>query len=224
VQSRLRGELGERDWDQLVFALIASTLNVFRNDAERVGIVVAIAALAPIVAFAVWYAASEGFRKFAMSLNPRILTALQTWRLIEFTFLLLEAHSVLPAIFVLPTGYGEMAIGATAALVAWQLAEPGHRNSFIVWQLVGITDLILAVGLGTTTRLLVFLIFHVICIAQTRNWRAVDESRRRTVRTVQHPVICTGLNEKHGSEDRPPQRQEKERARDMRAPLIGMGS
>jgi hypothetical protein len=100
----LRGELGERDWDQLVFALIASTLNVFRNDAERVGIVVAIAALAPIVAFAVWYAASEGFRKFAMSLNPRILTALQTWRLIEFTFLLLEAHSVLPGNFCAADG------------------------------------------------------------------------------------------------------------------------
>jgi hypothetical protein len=57
-----------------VFALSASALNVFRNDAERVGIAVAIAALAPIVVFAMWYAASEGFRKFAMSLNPRILS------------------------------------------------------------------------------------------------------------------------------------------------------
>jgi hypothetical protein len=112
VQSRLRGELGERDWDQLLnltqrvtgtvltkgrlamknygrftswligvwffLALSAAALNVFRNDAERVGIAVAIAALAPIVVFAVRYAASEGFRKFAMPLNPRILTALQT--------------------------------------------------------------------------------------------------------------------------------------------------
>jgi len=196
-----------------VFALSASALNVFRNDAERVGIAVAIAALAPIVVFAVWYATSEGFRKFAMSLNPRILTALQTWRLVGFTFLLLEAHQVLPAIFALPAGYGDMAIGATAALVAWQLAEPRHRNSFIVWQLLGITDLILAVGLGTTARLLepqgasmlamtvlplslvptflvpLFLIFHVIFIAQARNWRAVEDSRQRTVRTVQHPAI-----------------------------------
>jgi hypothetical protein len=196
-----------------VFALIASALNVFRNDAQRVGIAVAIAAATPIVVFAVWYAASQGFRKFAMSLNPRILTALQTWRIIGFTFLLLEAHQALPAIFALPAGYGDMAIGATAALVAWQLAEPRHRNSFVAWQLLGITDLILAVSLGTTARLLepqgasmlamtvlplslvptflvpLFLIFHVICIAQARNWRAAEESRQRTVRTVQHPAI-----------------------------------
>jgi hypothetical protein len=42
----------------------------------------------------------------------------------------------------------------SAALVPWQLAEQRHRNSFIVWQLLGITDLIQAVGLGTTARLL----------------------------------------------------------------------
>jgi hypothetical protein len=145
--------------------------------------------------------------------KPKNFERLQTWRLIGFTFLLLEAHRVLPAIFALPAGNGDMAIGATAAVVAWQLAEPGHRNSFVVWQLLGITDLILAVGLGATARLLepqgasmlamtvlplslvptflvpLFLIFHVICIAQARNWRAVEESRQRTVRTVQHPAI-----------------------------------
>ena len=81
-------------------------LNQF--DAERVGIAVAIAAPAPVVVFAVWFAESEGFRKFAMSSNPRILTALQMWRLIGFTFLLLQYHSVFPAIFAMPTGYGDM--------------------------------------------------------------------------------------------------------------------
>ncbi len=195
-----------------VLTLIASALHLFRNDSERIGIAVAIAAAAPIVIFGVWIAASKVFREFALSLNPRILTALQTWRFIGFTFVLLEARGVLPTVFALPAGYGDMFIGITAAFVAWQLAEPRYRNSFIAWQLLGIVDLVVAVSTGTTARLLdqhgasmlamtvlplslvptflvpLFLIFHVICIAQARNWRVADEDTQR-VMAVQHQAI-----------------------------------
>jgi hypothetical protein len=60
----------------------------------------------------------------------------------------------LPAVFALPAGYGDMAIGATAALVAWKVSEYAHRSGFIFWQALGITDLVLAVGLGATARML----------------------------------------------------------------------
>jgi len=196
-----------------VFTLIASALHLFRNDSERIGIAVAIAAAAPIVIFAVWIAASKGFREFALSLNPRILTVLQAWRFIGFTFVLLEARGVLPEVFARPAGYGDMFIGITAAFVAWQLAEPRFRNGFIAWQLLGIIDLVVAVSTGTTARLLdphgasmlamtvlplslvptflvpLFLMFHVICIAQARNWRIADEDTQRTARAVQRPAI-----------------------------------
>src|SRR5258708_19127120 len=103
-----------------VFALSASALHLFRNDSDRIGVAVAIAALTPIVVFSLWLAASERFRQFALSLNPRILTSLQTWRIVGFVFVLLAAHRILPAIFALPAGYGDIAIWATAAFVAWQ--------------------------------------------------------------------------------------------------------
>jgi signal transduction histidine kinase len=124
-----------------VFALSASALFWFKNDANRVGIAVAIAALVPILIFAVWFGASEKFRKFALSLDPQILTLAQTWRIVGFTFVLLEARGVLPAIFAWPAGYGDMTIGATATFAAWKLANPVRRNRFILWQLLGITDL-----------------------------------------------------------------------------------
>lgn len=87
-----------------------------------------------------------------------------------------------------------MAIGATATVVAWKLAMPSGRSGFVLWQVFGILDLIMAVGLGATVSLFsphstsmiamtvlplsliptffvpLFLIFHVICIAQTRRW------------------------------------------------------
>jgi hypothetical protein len=196
-----------------LFALSASALHLFRNDANRIGIAVGVTALTPIVVFSLWFAASQSFRQFALSLNPRTLTAVQVWRLVGFTFVLMEARAALPAIFALPAGYGDMAIGATAALVAWKLAEPAHRNAFILWQLLGIADLIAAVSLGTTARLLdphslpmlpltvlplsiiptflvpLFVILHVICIAQARSWKIASAPSRYGARSVQHPAI-----------------------------------
>jgi hypothetical protein len=196
-----------------VFALSASALFWFKNDANRIGIAVAIAAVAPILVFAAWFAASEKFRRFALSLDPRILTLAQTWRIIGFTFVLFEARGVLPAIFALPAGYGDMTIGATATLVAWKLANPTRRNSFIIWQLLGIADLVTAVSLGTTARLLsphstsmvamtvlplslvptflvpLFLIFHLICIAQARAWKAGASDTVASVKAVQYSAI-----------------------------------
>jgi len=196
----------------LALVLSASALHLFQNNANRVGVAVGFAALAPIVVFSLWFAASDGFRRFALSLNPRNLTYLQSWRVIGLTFVILEARNVLPAIFALPAGYGDMAIGATASLVAWKLSNPGRRGAFILWQALGITDLVLAVTLGTTAPLLsphsipmvamtvlplsliptflvpLFLIFHVICIAQARAWKAVPGNTRQRATGVQNLV------------------------------------
>lgn len=192
-----------------IFALTASALTLFKNP-DRVGIAVGLAALIPIVAFSLWFAASKDFRRFALSLNPRILTLVQTWRIGGFVFVLLESRGILPAIFALPAGYGDMAIGATATLVAWQLYNPGHRNSFILWQALGMADLIMAVSLGTTAGLLsphsvsmvpltvlplsliptfvvpLLFIFHVICIAQARVWKAASGRIAQAASPAQH--------------------------------------
>ncbi len=178
-----------------LFALTGSDLHLFRNDEQRIGLGVALAAGIPILLFALWIGVSKRFRQFALSLNPSVLTLAQSWRLIGFTFVLLEARGVLPAIFALPAGYGDMFIGATATYAALKLAMPAHRTSFILWQSLGILDLVLAVSLGTTARLIspqgpsmvamtvlplslvptflvpLFLIFHLISIAQAMGWK-----------------------------------------------------
>ena len=196
-----------------IFVLSASALHVFKNDANRIGVEVAIAAVTPIVAFSLWFAVSEKFRQFALSLNPRTLTAVQSWRFVGFTFVLLEARGVLPAIFAWPAGYGDMAIGVTASFVAWKLADADHRNSFILWQVLGILDLVNAVGVGTTAGLLspqgpsmaamtvlplsliptflvpLFLMLHVICITQARGWKVFPARTRQTASPAQQPAI-----------------------------------
>jgi hypothetical protein len=196
-----------------VFALSASALHLFQNNANRIGLAVAIAAVTPIVVFSLWFAASDSFRRFALSLNPKLLTSAQSWRIVGFTFVLLEAHRILPAVFALPAGYGDMFIGVTASYVAWKLADPAHRNSFILWQLLGILDLVVAVSVGTTAGLIspqgptmapmtvlplsliptflvpLFVILHVICIAQARSWKTASERTTQIASPVHHPAI-----------------------------------
>ena len=179
-----------------IAALVASSRHVFENNSARLGLSVAIAALAPILLFALWFAISPGFRGFVRSLDPRVLTLVQTWRIGGVVFVVLYGFGILPGVFALPAGLGDMAIGATAPFIAWKLADAAHRSGFLLWQALGITDLVMAVSLGTTAPLLsangasiapmtvlppslvptffvpLLLIFHIICIDQARQWQA----------------------------------------------------
>jgi hypothetical protein len=191
----------------------ASAAHLFLNPLAQFGVGVAVAATVPLIVFSLWFAASEAFRNFALSLNPRILTSVQVWRAVGFTFVLLQARNALPAIFALPAGYGDMFIGVTAGFAAWKLAEPAHRGTFIFWQALGILDLVTAVSLGTTARLLdpqgasmvamtvlplsliptffvpLFMMLHVICIAQARAWKVTSQVRRQAAGPLQLPAI-----------------------------------
>lgn len=196
-----------------VAVLSAAALHLFENGSGRFGGGVALAALAPLLVFSVSFAASEGFRKFAFSLNPRVLTSVQVGRIVGFTFVLLEARNVLPAIFAFPAGYGDMFIGVTAGFAAWKLAEPAHRGTFILWQALGILDLVTAVSLGTTAGLLdphgpsmvamtvlplsliptffvpLFTMLHVVCIGQARAWRASARASGQTAKPLEHLAV-----------------------------------
>jgi len=178
----------------LVFALFSSALHLYRNAPNAPPIALGLAVLAPIVLFLVWFASSPGFRQFVLSLSPRTLTLVQSMRIAGFVFLVLATYKILPAFFALSAGWGDIVIGATAPFAALQLANPAHRKGFIFWQALGITDLVNALALGTLAGVIdphgiptgamtvlpmsyittfavpLFLILHIICIAQARRW------------------------------------------------------
>jgi hypothetical protein len=177
-----------------LFALIASALHLFNAAPNQPPLAFGLAAGIPIVIFAVWAAASQSFRQFLLSLNPRTLTFVQSWRIAGFVFVALYAYSILPGQFALPAGWGDIAIGATAPFVALKLANPQHRTSFIVWQFLGIADLVNAVGTGIafnstnamnvlplsiipTFGVPLFLMLHFISIAQARQWQTQPHPR-----------------------------------------------
>lgn len=178
-----------------LFSLTASALHLFTNAPGQPPLPIGLSVLIPIAIFAGWAAASQPFRQFLLSLNPRTLTFVQAWRIAGFVFLVLYTYNILPGQLALPAGWGDIVIGATAPLVALKLANPRHRTSFIVWQFLGIADLVSAVGMGVAAQLIsphgistgamtvlpmsliptfavpLFMMLHFISIAQARQWR-----------------------------------------------------
>ena len=136
-----------------VFALSAGAAHVFNQSAGGPPVALGLAVLIPILVFWIWFKSSAGLREFALSLDPRVLTIVQSWRIAGFVFVVLYFYGILPGMFANPAGWGDIAIGLTAPWVAMKLAEPGHRKGFIFWNALGLLDLIVAVTTGTTSGL-----------------------------------------------------------------------
>lgn len=78
--------------------------------------------------------------------------ALQTWRIEGAAFLILMMLGQLPRLFALPAGFGDLFVGVTAPFMARNLHRPGMRRIAIAWNVFGLIDLAVAVGLGVTTN------------------------------------------------------------------------
>jgi hypothetical protein len=106
----------------------------------------------PLAVFFLAYLGSGTFRSFVLNADLRLVTAIQAWRWAGLGFLSLYAHGVLPGLFALPAGLGDMAIGICAPWILLGLVRhPSFATSrrFVVWNIMGIVDLAVAVSLGT---------------------------------------------------------------------------
>ena len=75
-----------------------------------------------------------------------------SFRAVEGTaFLILMGLGHLPALFALPAGLGDIAAGIAAPLVASRLAQGGGRRAALWHNAFGMTDLVVALTLGTLT-------------------------------------------------------------------------
>jgi hypothetical protein len=179
----------------LAFSLTASALHLYVAKPSQPPLPILLAVVVPLAAFLVWMGISPGFRRFVLSLDPRVLTLMHAWRLGGFAFLTLYTYGILPGLFALPAGLGDMAIGATAPFIALGWMGASHRRAFLRWQVLGILDLVVAVSMGALTSFFapvgprpfamsvlplsliptfavpLLLILHIICIAQARSWK-----------------------------------------------------
>lgn len=136
-------------WFVLVMALGAQGAFLGRPGAPPIGM--AIGFTAPLLLFFAWLRLSAAFRSFILSLDLRLTAGMQAWRFAGLGFLFLYAYKVLPGLFALPAGLGDMAVGLAAPWMMLGLARnPRYAASpaFVRWNWLGILDLVVALGLG----------------------------------------------------------------------------
>jgi hypothetical protein len=184
-------------------ALSASGMHWIETPSNIPALPLGIAVLLPLILFAGWYVFSPSFRNFCMGLDRRALTMAHALRVGGLVFLVLYTYHILPGSFALPAGWGDIAIGLTAPFVARYWSGSTHKAAFIVWQTLGVIDLVTALTLGTTVSLLhpegiptsamtvlpmsiiptfavpLFLILHFICIVQAS--RNMADSRLKSM-------------------------------------------
>jgi hypothetical protein len=142
-------------WLALVVSLGA--LGAFVGSAGRPPVAIAIGFAAPLLLFSACLRLSPSFRHFVLSLDLRLIASVQAWRWAGFGFLSLYAYHVLPAMFALPAGLGDMAVGFAAPWMILSLVQqPDFAASpaFVRWNVFGILDLVVAVSLGTLSATL----------------------------------------------------------------------
>ncbi|HJZ57913.1 MAG TPA: hypothetical protein VKE74_23350 [Gemmataceae bacterium] len=142
-------------WFGAVF--LTSVSGQFVTEADQPPLAMLSAVLLPIGVFGAAYASSARVWHFVREGDPGLLTALQSWRILGLVFVVLLAFGMLPAAFAIPAGLGDMAIGVTAPFVARARAERGPDRAgrlFVIWQWLGILDLVVAVGTAASLRIL----------------------------------------------------------------------
>ena len=141
----------------LALVVILGAREAFVGPANTPPVALLIAVTSPVLIFLAALWTSDAFRDFALTLDLRLITSVQAWRFAGFGFLALYAYQVLPGSFAWPAGLGDMAIGLTAPFLMLALVHhPSFAASrtFVVWNVLGILDLVVAVGSGALGAIL----------------------------------------------------------------------
>ncbi len=108
--------------------------------------------LVPVV-IACAFLAGSGGRRLAHAIPQHWLIGAQVYRVVGAVFLAAAVAGVLPMWFAGPAAYGDILTGATAPFVAWWAYKRGigWKPAVLIWNLVGLADFIVALGLGSQT-------------------------------------------------------------------------
>jgi hypothetical protein len=142
----------------MVTTAILAAGGVYQETAYLVIPGVAIALIIGVVALGLAVAASPPLR--AILADPSSqgeLLWLQVWRLEGLAFLVLMGLGQLPALFSVPAGIGDLAIGLT---VPWMATNFHRRKLALAWNAFGLLDLTVAIFLGAAATPGAVQLFH----------------------------------------------------------------
>ena len=107
----------------------------------------------PPLVFALLYQTSGRFAAFTLNLDLKLITSLQSFRVIGAMFLVLYAFRLLPGLFAFPAGLGDLAVGLAAPFLALRIARgaAGWQRQTYWFNVLGLLDFAVAIGTGVLT-------------------------------------------------------------------------
>ena len=107
-------------------------------------------ALAMTLTLLGWLTVRRDLRDRVLSVGVRVLVALHITRFVGFYFLALYRDGLLPRDFAVPAGWGDIivAVGAIVILAAFRPETPRGRVAYLVWNVLGLIDILMVLGNG----------------------------------------------------------------------------
>ncbi len=142
-------------WLALAFWLGAAGILVTPPGAPPIRLLLGV--LMPIAMFLVAFWTWPSFRNLVLAADLRLLIGTQAWRFAGFGFLGLYAAGLLPAYFAWPAAVGDMTVALTApwlVIALFRRSDFAGSSAFIAWNVFGILDFIIAVGMGAVAPIL----------------------------------------------------------------------
>src|SRR5713101_1300807 len=146
--TRFRAAIGLSAWFVLVVILAATRALYYEHGLGAPGLGIAVAL--PIAVLCIIVARVHSLREAFHRVPLWLLVGVHTVRVLGIMFVILYAAGRLPAPFAPVAGWGDIFVGATALPVAWfAYRQPTNARPILwIWNVIGLVDLIAAVGLG----------------------------------------------------------------------------
>jgi hypothetical protein len=137
----------------LALGVLLGALGAFATSYQRPVPVIAVGIVLPIVVGVLLLRRSTGLTRLLDSIPASSLIGVQLYRVVGVVFIVGWAAGRIPAIFALPAGIGDIAVGLAAPFVAARVGNGSARSRRLAvwWNIGGIADLVLAVSLGAAT-------------------------------------------------------------------------
>ena len=131
-------------------SLLLNVLGVFATDPDEPPVALLISVIGPVLVLVIAYSFSEKVRTLSLSLDLRLMTAIQAWRVIGAMFLVLMWFGLLPGTFAWPAGIGDLIVGAYAPFVVLAISRrsPGWHKHVVLLNVLGLLDFVGAIGGG----------------------------------------------------------------------------
>jgi len=101
-----------------------------------------------LVALVFLYFNVQAFQRWIINIGLRKLTAFHIWRIgAAALFFWYGQHDLLPKLFVLNAGWGDLIVGILALIV---VIVPFNTRNYWIMHVFGFADFVIAVGTGTT--------------------------------------------------------------------------